>query len=86
MVTSFCCFVLGDELQLQVDDKHILWADGDQISTGSKWNQIYSVNRDSYYMLAIYAENSQVSRCHVSMVQLKSVINIQTFIFTLFHS
>lgn len=57
LLGALCCFVQGDQIKLQVDDVHVLYADGQKISSGNAWSQVYTVNRDSYNVLAFYAEN-----------------------------
>ena len=47
----------GDEIQLQVDDKHQLYDnDGELISEGSSWSTVYTAKGVGPF--AIYAENA----------------------------
>ena len=55
----------GDDIQLQVDDKHQLYDnDGLQISAGSSWSTVYTA-KGGVGPYAIYAENTvRYVYCH----------------------
>ena len=47
----------AEEIELQVDDKHELYVDGEFKSSGEFWSHTYAVSVNSPSVLALYAEN-----------------------------
>ena len=51
-------YFAGIEIKLQVDNIHKLFVDGNKVSSGDRWMQVYTANVDSVSQLAIFADNA----------------------------
>ena len=49
---------VGIEIKLQVDNKHKLFVEGSEVSSGDKWNEVYTANVASATQLAIFAKDT----------------------------
>ena len=55
--------VVSVELDIQVDDKHVMYSDGQFVSQGDYWSQVYSIVVGDPKVLAFYAENVSALHC-----------------------